>query len=80
MLVKFILSSWQLEFVLDLKGTISYSTMVLYIVMYIEIRMREGVAECDLIRTLQPRVSKELIHCNKLGACPRERLPKTLNS
>ena len=33
-------------------------------VMYIEIRMREGVAECDLIRTLQPHVSKEIIHRN----------------
>ena len=32
--------------------------------MYIEIHMREGVAECDLIITLQPRVSKELIHRN----------------
>ena len=50
------------------------------IVMYIEIRMREGVAECDLIRTLQPRVSKEIIHRNKLGACPGAKLPKTLNS
>ena len=38
--------------------------------MYIEIRMREGVAECDLIRTLQPRVSKEIIHRNSIHMKP----------